>query len=142
MIFGPSCKGFKRKIIPIFTKAVLTGVKLIVKSGTFKPLLYLALITDSFHVTFQVSNVFLQLLKGLDRALRDRRFKASERKDRSILIDLLYNILGHVLFCFCLFCASVFVNSICSISSRFYSRQTSKANANFSLGLLSWTYMK
>lgn len=100
-----AAKALRLKIIPIFTKAILTGVKLIVKSGTFKPLLYLALITDSFHVTFQVSDVFLQLLKGLDLALREWRFKASEKNDRSILIDLLYNILGNVLFLFILhFC--------------------------------------
>lgn len=47
------------KIIPVITKDILTGVKLIVKSGIFKSFLYLALISDSFHVTFQTSDVFL-----------------------------------------------------------------------------------
>lgn len=50
---------FKLKTVPVITMDILTGVKLIVKSGTFKSLLYLALISDSFPVTFQMSDVSL-----------------------------------------------------------------------------------
>lgn len=45
------------KIVPVIIKDILTGVKLIVKSGTFESLLYLALISDSFAVAFQMSDV-------------------------------------------------------------------------------------
>lgn len=38
----------KLKIVRVITIDIITGVKLIVKSGTFKSLLYLALISDSF----------------------------------------------------------------------------------------------
>lgn len=50
---------FKLKIVSVITMDILTGVKLIMKSGTFKSLLYLALISDSFPVTFQMSDVSL-----------------------------------------------------------------------------------
>lgn len=52
-------RALRLKIVPVITTDILTGVKLIVKSGTFKTFLHLALISDSFSVTFQMSDVSL-----------------------------------------------------------------------------------
>lgn len=125
------------KIVPVITTDTLMGVKLIVKSGTFKSFLHLALIST---VTFEMSDVSFQLFKALEFALSKRRFKASKRKDSSTLMFSLQFFRERMVWGF-LYFFSVFVNSICSrISSRIRSRQTSKANANFSPGFLSWMY--